>query len=274
MRTKRRRKYTWFPVIGTDGPSDDDFSARGGQLSVLADGSTSATIIPLVPDVPMEGTEIDPDAAGQLVQAIGQEYVIERIVGKFFCAYAGPADDTGVIFPKTAWVGAGLFVARAADRQAGGGQNVPIGAASLIEIQENYSPLSPEVIREPFMWRRTWILSSGRPVSTPQSLQNPFSSSPQQPGFVFADQSWTFNESAPRFNGRYGSVADGPHVDVKSVRKVGNDERLWLIVAVRTLDTLFTGGQSPTNGATSGLGFWFDYRVLGQLRRARNRSNF
>lgn len=220
----------------------------------------------------MEGSEIDPDAAGQLVQAIGQEYIIERIVGKFFCGYGTLQPDTGAEPPQTAWVGAGLFIARAADREAGGGQNVPIGAASAIEIIENYSPLSPEVIREPWMWRRTWILSNGRAQlsGTTGGIPNPFASGVD----VIPNVGPLPSPAAPRTNMQYGSVADGPHVDVKSVRRVGNDERLWLIVAVRTLDTLYTGGRTPTINANAGLGFWFDYRVLGQLRRARNRSNF
>lgn len=278
MRKRRTRKYTWFPVRGTGNPGDpngtDEFNGLFGSLNIAPNGITSAVIVPLIPDVPMEGNEIDPNAPGQLIQSLGQEYFIERIVGKAFIGVSTPVDDAGppaVTFSKTFLVGVGIFVARAADRNAGGGPDIPIGAASLAEVVENYSPLSTDAIREPWMFRRTWVLHSGRLAGSPNVPQGPFS--PHPVGATATIQS----QPAPQTNIGYGSALDGPHFDIKSVRKVGNDERLWLVFAARNLDTLIASIEQTTlptavtNNAVSG---YFDYRVLGRLARARNRSNF
>lgn len=277
MRKRRtKRKFTWFPVIGSAGPveDEDDFNQLMGQFNVLPNGSSLVFINPLIPDVPMEGDEIDPSAPGQLVQALGQEYYIERIVGKIFLGVSGSADDSPTtVFPKTVLVGAGLFVARANDADVGGGANTPIGSASLAERQENYSPLGVDAIREPWMWRRTWILNTGRPNPNTNAATG------FGPTFQSIGGTITFAPGAPKTNMQYGSVLDGPHMDVKSVRRVGNDERLFLVVATRALDVEFASGGVTPNAALDtvngdGVVMAFDYRVLGRLTRSRGKSSF
>lgn len=276
MRKRRtKRKFTWFPVIGSAGPAEteDDFNQLVGQFPVTPIGDTGVFINPLIPDVPMEGDEIDPSAPGQLVQSLGQEYYIERIVGKCMVGVAAPADDPPTtIFPKQVLIGCGIFVARANDADVGGGANTPIGSATLPERQENYSPLGVDAIREPWMWRRVWILHTGRPEANTNVALGPFG-----PSYHLFAATTVGLGGAPKTNLQYGSVADGPHVDVKSVRRVGNDERLWFALAVRALDIEF-GGVPPNaiNGGDGGggVGLVFDYRVLGRLTRARGKSSF
>lgn len=263
MATRKRRKYTWFPTNGTDGPgeSSDDFAFIGGQLTINPAGGTAISIQPMLPDVPSE--EPNPNEPGALVKAIGSEYVIERIVGKAFIGATGAQDDgEGAVFPKQLYVGLGIFVARAADNDAGGGPNLPIGAASQAEQIENYSPLGTESIREPWMFRRTWVLSTGRADTNVNAPAGPFAVGVNQ------------LPAAPRTTMGYGSVHDGPHVDVKSVRRVRQDDRLWAVVAARSIDDLFIPGASPNQTLAEGVAYIFDYRVLGQLRRARNTGSF
>lgn len=280
MRGRRtRRKYTWFPVRGTGAVSQDpdEFSQLFFSLDVNGNGNSNVIISPLIPDVPLEGDDINPALPGQLVQAIGQEYVVERIVGKFFVGVSGTVDDPGppaVIFPKNILVGAGIFVARANDSDSGGGSDTPIGSASPQERADNYNPLSADGIREPWMWRRVWLLHTGR-----TSNQNPAGNvngafGPNVLSIGVASVTTAGALSAPKTNIGYGSVMDGPHVDVKSVRRVRNDERLWLAINARTIDFFLPNTEDPTTGLVGGVAGAFDYRVLGQLRRAKARSNF
>lgn len=276
MRRRIRRKYTWFPVIGSAGPPEpadpnDEFGQLLGDFTVSPDGSSQVFINPLVPDVPMEGDTINVNAPGQLSQALGQEYLIKRIVGKCFLGCHAPADDPPVVIrPKIVLVGCGIFVARANDANVGGGANTPIGSATQAERVENYSPFGVDAIREPWMWRRTWILSTGRPQPNGGSDNHPF-------GFQF-DNVVGVTHLPITANTQCGSVMDGPHFDIKSARRVGNDERLFFALATRTLDNEFGGSPTPTNGLdggpSGGVALVLDFRVLGALRKAKNRSTF
>lgn len=269
MRAKRKRKYTWFPTIGAAGPGEsfDNFNQLIAQLQVPPDGTSTVAISPVVPDVPLEGDDLDVNAPGQLVRAIGQEYLLERIVGKCFIAAAGPADDLPTTtFPKTVLVGCGFFVARANDADVGGGFNTPIGSATLAERVENYSPLSEDAIREPWIWRNVWLLNSGQLIASPNS--SPFADSLQ----VNAGTGLAVRNGGIASNVFGGSGMDGPFFDSRSVRRIGNDERLWFAIAARTLDVILNIGVP--NGNDTRVSLILDHRVLGRLTRAHNRSSF
>lgn len=259
MRTRRtKKKYSWFPVRGTAGGTDTDnlaplfFTQQVVSNPVLqAPGATSVDIVPLIPDVPLEGDDIDVNAGGQLIQSLGQEYFLERIVGNLFLTF-----NTDLVNEEegagAALCGAGIFVARANDSDAGGGQNSPIGSATVAERQENYSPLSEECIREPWLWRRTWILGTNK-INTS--------------GAAASGNNREFS-TFPATNAAYVGSMNGPFIDTRSVRRVGNDERLWFAFA----NCSMTGGDNPEAQALiQGV---FDYRVLGRLARARGKSSF
>lgn len=271
-RTKRRKKFAWFPILGAANVNEQPDDLNGRTFGIPFDGSGNSVplIFPLLPDVQQEVEQIQPDLPGQLVEALGQDYVIERIVGKFFVAATGPADDVETLFPKIVQVSAGLFVARQADDNAGGGPNLPIGAASALEASENYSPNTDDNVRRPWMWRRDWILSTGRPNQNIAAAPNPWAPVVTNVGIggLIA-----FQQAPATSNIQYGSVLDGPHVDIKSVRRVRSDERLWCAVAVRALDRYFNF-PSPTVGAVSEVNGLVTLRVLGALRKTVNRSNF
>lgn len=262
-----RRKYTWFPVIGT-GDGDigiDNINGRVFQVDMGVDKTTTVLIAPLIPDVPMEGDSINPDAPGQLVQAIGQEYLLERIVGKILIGVRGGREAD--LFPttiSTVLVGAGIFVARANDADVGGGVNTPIGSATAAERQENYSPLAEECIREPWIWRRIWLL--GNPATDMRGGYSPST------GLIAQEKHTVF----PPTTAHYGSVMDGPHIDAKSNRRIGNDDRLWLAIAATNWES--ADGSTVYPDASSGsqlfLAGYIDYRILGRLVRARGKSSF
>lgn len=270
MRRRRRRaKYTWFPNLGSAAVNEltEPYQQLFFTMDLPPNGGLVTVVNPVTIDTPLEGTDITAD--DQLVEVIGNEYVIERIVGKLFLSCQAAADDPpATIFPKTVLIGAGFAVARANDTNSGGGLNTPIGSATLTERNDNYGPLSLDTIREPWMWRRTWILSTGRaPPQAGPGIGTPFA--------PILDTTSGASSFPPTTNLLHGSALDGPHLDVKSVRRVRQDERLWFCVSARTLDNEFVAfAQLPNTVGANIVAGILDYRVLGALRKAKARSNF
>jgi len=258
VRRRRKTKYTWLPVFGTDmgvtGAPDD--VAAGLQLfhTALETGETTVDITPLTVDQPREGTDLL--ATDPLGTVIGNEYILRRIVGKFHASIIpkrNANNDPSV--HSNVCIAAGFFVARAGDTAQNADQ--PIGSASISERRTNYSPLSQDTCREPWIWRRTWILTNpAHRIMGSTALGTAFPSSPTMPiGF-------------PESTEGYGSVADGPHIDAKTVRRIRQDERLWFAVATCS----FPLGQ--TSDQSVGVISYLDFRLLGALRRARNSGAF
>jgi len=274
-RTRRRAKYTWFPMSFSNPVDRQEGLVTGDVINIThPNGDIDQTIVitPVTIDAPMDPSSSGLASTGDLVRQIGQDYVIERIVGKIFVAAGAVATNEGPPFAYSSIeVGCGFFVARANDEQSGGGIDVPIGAATPIEAISNYSPLHPDAIREPWMWRRTWMLGNAARTALFRGNGMSFVA---QGNEIFGATPWF-----PPTNAGYGSVLDGPHVDCKSVRRVRNDERLFFVVATHMTDVI-TGQRQKGNpelfDATQGASVFVktDLRLLGALRKARNSSTF
>lgn len=266
---KRKRKYTWFPNFGSASQNVESvpsFTGLKAQLTVPPNGDIVVALNPMVTDPPLEGEDINRDT-DRLVQVLGNEYIIRRIVGRCFLSCDTPADDDpAAIFPKTFLIGVGFFVARANDTGSGGGHNTPIGSATNPEAVDNYSTLALDTDREPWMFFRTYILSSGRlsdPAGTGTVQTRPWTPS-----------SVTTGVGGPKDNLLMSGLMS-PHFDVKSMRRVRDDERLFVSFSARTLDNEFLPADGrPNTVAPEGVSMYLDYRVLGALRRAKSRSNF
>lgn len=258
---RKRAKFTWFPTLGTDLDQDDAFTFAGRRFTVAAGttGQTTTIISPLTYDAPVDPGDTSADVPGSLVGIIGQEYFLRRIVGKIHLELQpgrqvndDPSSHNAVL------VGAGFFIARANDQESGGGQNTPIGSASAQELQDNYCVLAAETIREPWIWRRTWVLGNDANLAR-------FHGIAEANGAVQYLKGSTF----PSNNAMYGSVYDGPHIDAKTARRVKLDERLWFAVSVchwPPANILVDVGREVEGT--------LDYRLLGQLRKASNRGVF
>jgi len=239
--SRGRTKYTWFPNVGsTTGVPGQVYSGLiVNNLPVPANSSGSAggpinsLIIPVVQDEPLEPEE-GGNQAGQLARILGQEYILERIVGSCFVG-AASLSQTESAGPRAVLVTCGFFVARA---DASDGNASPVGSNN---VTENFAPLNVENVREPWIWRRTWLLGPESDVTQPLTF-------------------------APSFNGFYGSVMDGPHIDARSVRRVGNDDRLWFIISCMSVSV-----NDDRDGIVQAV---IDYRVLGKLVKAHNKSAF
>lgn len=247
---RRKRKYTWFPQIGTQGASAEDDTT----ILSIAIPQTSGTLLsdvnifPIIPDVPLEGlgAAITPGANTSLVNFIASEYFLKRIVGKFACSLNPLPATTGNQI-QAATIGCGFLIARAAEAEVITGG--PIGASTAAERKQNYGPLNVSTTREPWIWRRTWTMS---PIVTAASGVQ-----------VWGNPSGSF----PPHN-MQGSVAEGSQIDARTARRVGNDDRLFFAVQTAINDQT---GTPATYTFPDGI---LDIRILGALRRARNRSVF
>lgn len=259
MRRRRTRKYTWLPVLGQDTGNTPEWTncSFSSNVNIPTDNTSGVYVVPVLADRPDEAYGV----TDQIGHVLTNDYFIRRIVGKLHVAMDqdGQPYQTGVPpSPAAAEVAAGFFVARASAQDEVTGGDYPIGLAPTTNIAnfENYSPLSRAASREPWIWRRSWNLSNRLDDET---LTLPGS------------QPKNGNRFWPATNAEYGSVLDGPHIDAKTARRVTNDERLFFAISA-TMPTSFTPGQNPANDGT--IQFTLDVRILGALRRSKNRGAF
>lgn len=258
MRKRRKFRGTWLPVRGQEYPVDSNQSTTALTFDLdLSPGEVTTAVFPVLYDSPQEPEQLSETAAG-LNDIVGNEYVLRRIVGKFFCSYSGGIEwdpEQEIPGPRAAICTAGFFVARAGD--VASDVNSPIGGSSL--WQRDYNPLDINCIREPWIWRRSWML--GNPAWLWRTYQ--LANSELGGGWGVWGDTYTVN------NSQYGSVADGPHIDAKTVRRVGQDDRLWIAISAHAVPLQ----QDSWTGANSVRCTW-DIRAFGALRKARNRGNF
>lgn len=199
----RRRKPTvaWLPILGqndgsTDGYLEDTLAFGPG----VGDANTATQLHAIVPDYPAEAIG---GAVETLADLRGSGYRLRRIVGKFAVGVDRDGGDGGqTTYPEAVLVTAGYIILRV-DTATG----APLQAAT----PRNYSLLDPDNTRDPWIWRRSWVLG------------NPF-------GFAGAGGANTALAQSPSTNTQFGSVSDGPHIDQSTARRVTLEERLIFIV--------------------------------------------
>jgi len=233
-RFKRRSRVTWLPNIGQTAETDENLGIIYGAISCSAAGTITTVTHPLVKDEQPEQT------TESLAEWTQGGYLLKRIVGKFFCGMHQKAPEEGAFTPGFAVLSAGLEVLRCSS------DNNPMGAAAP---EQNYATILEGNETDPWIWRRDWILANGNANDTST-----------------AAEAW---EWAPYTNAEYGSVMDGPHVDVKVGRRIGPEERLFL-----SLTTFPRNGFATAAVQEDGnIEYMFIYRVLGVPIRSTNRRN-
>jgi len=227
-----------------------------------ADTQPTVGILPITFDEPSESNQLVDDVP--LVYQLGNEYFLKRIVGKVLVSFETPlVAGTFSNNVPAAQVTCGFFIARAGDGDdPNGGANVPIGFGNGFSYLRDYNPDIPDAIREPWIWRRQWILGSARMRRYLEGTAD---------GGTVPPQFWPVVYAPPGTWG-YGSVADGPHLDAKTKRKVGNDDRLWWAMSFQPYPR--PGATFPYTGAVIECRAHLDYRIFGSLRKARNRGTF
>lgn len=178
-------------------------------------------------------------------QAGARGLFISRLVGSIFLSRNQAT--TGNNEPQTAIVAAGLFVAP----QSGENEVVPAGVAiSTFDTSDaagaamwrQYSPLAAQAQNQPWMWRRTWVLSNN-------GLQN-------NNDFAY-----------PSCNAYYGSLREGTNVDIKSKRFIPPGTSLYVILA--TVPMEFEGGEGASDGI---IQCFLNLRAYGNLTSSRRKG--
>lgn len=262
MRTRRRRrtKYTWLPIQGFDtGPEGNPRTLGGIDDNIVAGPVPETNIHPVNPvDIPEEGG--DWTVGTSLSDVLGSEYFLKRIVGKFFAASQAVTSTTGNVAEATL-ITAGFFVARAEGTDPEIPAGVPTGAlATDVHTFDNFNPKAQDTVREPWIWRRSWILGN----------KGMFARALAFDGTGLAAPAYTPYTSYPQNTAGYGSVADGPHVDCKTARRITQDDRLWFAVSAAAMP--FAGAENFGLGVV--VDYHLDYRLLGALRRPKQTGRF
>lgn len=200
---RRKPRVVWLPntnanSIATTAPLEPTSTAQIFAVDVSGDqGNFAAGEIPIVIDeTPDPLVNVD----STLSDIFNSGYRLRRIVGKIFIGIRQTPERA----PPRVLVTAGLIVRRT---QTSTGQSLALlsGDAELI------APGDIENASDPWIWRRAWILRNRASLDDATDID-------------FRD--------APTTNLGLGALAgmDGPHVDVKTARRIGPEERLFLNV--------------------------------------------
>lgn len=236
---RRKPRVVWLPPELNQAPDNVPTTGwgliGGAQLAISGALPTASAEVPIVVDAPA-----DP-ATSSLSDLESSGYRLRRIVGKIFVV-GDDLDDTSGI--AVIGVTAGLIVRRVD----------PAGASLASQLgtnQEQSSPSEAQNWTDPWLWRRSWLIN------------NPnfgFGSLPGLPAGTI---------NPPFHNVLNGSAVDGPHVDQKTARIIGPEERLFLDVSVTAL--LGADGQSELTNETQ---VFYELRVLASMKTSTgNRRN-
>lgn len=246
-RISRRPKVVWLPSdinnrLGLGVPATVGTQTALGAFDVdlspgASTGVTSTVTIPIVKDEPQNIT----GATETLSDLEGSAYRLRRICGKIFVRADNSSAVVAVGSVTTFLVTAGFIILR----------TLPSGAP-LSALSTDYETTSLDNVRDPWIWRRNWIVANNI-------------------GILTANPTSLFVGSAPTSNYTLGSggVLDGPHVDAKTARVVSDEERLFLVVSSTALD-----GDAQTGVTQDSVHITYDLRVLASMRSSSgNRRN-
>lgn len=193
--------------------------------------SVSAAVPSAVTEMPLVIDSQQFPATSSLSDVENSGYRLRRIVGKIFIIGDAFDDETTI---EAVLVKAAIIVRRTA---SDGSTSLAIGATP----NDAANPSKAENWPDPWIWQRTWIL--GNPNIPPLGPQLPTSN-------VFL------------------TTEAGPHVDQKTARIIGPEERLFLDVSATAL--FFSGVAELTQD----IQIVTDLRVLGTMKNnAGNRRN-
>jgi len=255
-RFRRRPRVVWLPVQGNDISQGQELGNQGvpgiaSTLTVGSNGTISFDQIPVTFDYSDPAT-FEQGSFERSLQDLtsGNNYRLRRLVGKIFVG-ATTSATTGTIGPVD--VCCGFIVNRTDD------SGNPL-SPGLFGDDQQASPLGQDAMQDPWIWRRRWLLS-------PVSSINQYASPAGVADFDAIND--TLNGPTwPQTNAGYGSVADGPHIDQKTARVIGNQERLYFWIAGRQQAVNELGGQNII------VSYTLDLRILASLRANQgNRRN-
>lgn len=243
----RRKRRLWFPVEGQEStgvlPTGTFDAGLSGVLTITPAAPHALTIAGLTFDFPADTEQATFDQLPSLADFQSSAWHLDSVIGNVFIGLDRIGDGQRFSEPSTI-----LCAAWIATIQVDSDTGAPLRQGT---DAFNYSCFLSDNIRDPFVWRRQWVL--GNPLINTQG-EAPYPSP------------W------PNSNIGYPSVASGPHFETKSKRFIGTDERLFF--GIEMVD-VGSGNLEivPPLLASQSLEWRLDYRIVGQMRSATNRRN-
>lgn len=253
-RIRRRPGVIWLPLsnenrLTLNNPIVPGSTCLGQYLipdTGANPGDATTAVFPVVNDQPQLTTTL----TSSLADTEGSAYRLRRIVGKIFVEYDMQAAAGGPFTCEAFLVTIGFIILEVEPSLA----FLPKSAT-----QTDYSTVAMSNVRDPWIWRRSWIVGNssigttavaGGAVAT--TLGGAFSPAPNNNFAVYG-----------------GGVLDGPHIDAKTARVVRDDQRLSMVISIVRQSTTSPVGANPANIVVT-----TDLRVLGSLRKqSGNRHN-
>lgn len=250
FRRRRKPRVVWLPAspihtLQTQDPGLETGEwAKSVAITLSYGGSAGSTYFldpePIVLDPPPELT------ASTISDIENSGYRLRRVVGSIFVK-----SDSGVVslgepnVAPDAWlVSAGLIILRVTDA------GVPLSSFSQVQGAGRI-----DEVADPYIWHRSWML--GDPTAY-FNIQDPVNNG------VIPLTFWPFD------NTRYGSVREGTHIDAKTARRVGPEERLFLVASA----TQWNGSENQNNALAGAITIDLKVRCLGTvITSSGNRRN-
>jgi len=267
---RKRRNLIWLPVNGIF-VGQDNTSGTSNIPVTLTIPATGVPVTELTAATFDSSQNFDSPAGnvnnatnfGEILQG---EYFLRRIVGNFFCSFGYQRDtdnDPSEIDAIT--VSAGIFIARE-ETASFNALDVPIGSTTQGEKFNNYGAHAFATQREPWIWRRQWIL--GNPAQ--RARKDVVAGTALANLDITAAQVGGLGSEYPSTNVHYAQGSN-QQIDQKTLRRVRDDNRLFLSVSAWFYQT---DQAFQTAGSTATLHAMWDIRLLGALRKARQTGSF
>jgi len=201
MRRRTKPRVVWFPKSNVNAiPFEGDVpSPFTNILAVNLDltGVAPGNTVSAVIPVVIDETPGANAATTTLSDIENSGYRLRRIVGKCFAGISQADSPSAALL----LVGAAFIILRTDKDGIAPAAGVATDFYNLFDLNNDDSP---------WIWRREWILQNGEST-------NPT------------------NKDYPFTNAEYGSAADGPHIDQKTARVIGQDERLFFVASAVNL---------------------------------------
>lgn len=248
MAFRRRRRFKprlqWMPPLGTERTAEppvqfQDWPAYQHDCNVVAAGSDPTVVVQaLTWDYPPEEQIVLASGIPSLADWEQSSWRLRRIVGKLFVGNASDQSSN-----PCAFIVAGFIVLK-----VNADDGTPLKAPDVT----SYDPATVGSNRDPWIWRRSWLIGNGQTIQAGAGSGQLVESHGLR--------------GLPAHNVQYGSVLDGPHVDAKTNRIIGPEERLFLCLSIQGI--CITAEQNQVQC------YWLlDYRLLGSTMKATNRRN-
>jgi len=245
MRRRNKPKVVWLPAVNNNS-IDTNARSMWSVASVPCPTIVGADATVLETPIVMDGPNSDPLAPNSTLADIESSgYRLRRIVGKLYL-FLGQSQTSQVedLYAITAG-----FIIRRVDPTTGASLASLAGATEI-------DPADIDNSMDPWIWRRSWILSNGPDGGPPggQPSTDTLAAAVGQAG------------GGSNYGKQYpGGNLEGPHVDQKTARIVGPEERLFLNVSATPL---FSVANTTTLVAI------YEMRVLASMRtNIGNRRN-